>query len=350
MESAQPTTIITFTPLPTTLPLLAAFKASPLSRKSSYAIHELDSDHKTLELALQSDGIVITAGSLASLAHLLAPRQRAFFNATEDSNLFRTLIHPHFPDYFFKMTTTPWVTPLDFTTKKYVVKPNIGYSSVDTFVLDSITDQQTLLSQIQHPDQQFIIEEYIRGVFLCSDIVVENGDIIVTSIYQRYDAGIKETAQYHASALYHQYYDKFLTLAKSVIVQSLPIPQVRTLFNVEAKLGDDGILRIIEINPFRACGVAPLATSLVFGRNVFELAFAEKLSDVEEPEGEKEIVICLARKLGESANDVMEGVLGELEGKDGEKRRAVELERILEEKDKEVFEIHDGRIFELIKE
>ena len=38
--------------------------------------------------------------------------------------------------------------------------------------------------------------------------------------------------------------------------------------------------------------------------------------------------------MGESANDLVEDVLGELEGKGGKKRRAIELERILEEKDK----------------
>ena len=57
----------------------------------------------------------------------------------------------------------------------------------------------------------------------------------------------------------------------------------------------------------------------------------------------------MARKEGEKATDLLPPLLNNLREADGVGREAVELQVILEEKDKEVFEIHDGRIFELVK-
>ena len=136
-----------------------------------------------------------------------------------------------------------------------------------------------------------------------------------------------------------------------VVMECLPLPpQTRVMFNVEAKLGSDGVLRCVEINPFRACGVAPIAASEILGRNVFELAFAGVVEEeVEVREGEKEIVAAFARKEGESAKDLLPPLLKDLFEQDGAERTAVEVSVLLEEKDKATFEIHDGRIFELKK-
>ena len=209
------TVVLTFSPLPTTPLLLSAFRAAPMAANS--AIHELDStDEATLQSSLSGDGMIICAGSLASVAHLLAPNQRAFFDATEDSFLFRTLLAPCYPNYNVYKSSTPWTTELDWNAgRKYVVKPNIGYSSVDTFVVKSPTEQAALVSLISNlSNRDFVIEEFIDGLFLCADVVVDGQAILITSVYQRYDYGIKETAQYHASNLYRTYKEKFREVSR----------------------------------------------------------------------------------------------------------------------------------------
>ncbi|GMH88100.1 hypothetical protein TrST_g6155 [Triparma strigata] len=356
MGSTRPKAIVlTWAPLPTTKLLTTAFLKSPLAADDGHQIHELNSTpDSSLKDILSSDGMLICAGSLARVAHLLGPNQKRFFDVTEDSFLFRTLVGESYPEYICHKSSDPWAVKLDWGggRRKYVIKPNVGYSSIDTFIVNNAEEQEELRTLITPSDREFIIEEFIDGEFLCSDIVVDDKSILVTSVYKRHDYGIKETMQYHASELYRQHAQKFKTLVREVIAQHLPLPpDVRVMFNVEAKLGDDSILRIVEINPFRACGVAPLATSLIFNKNVFELAFAEKLdSEVSPPtNSDREIVVCLARKEGEKATDLLPPLLNNLREADGVGREAVELQVILEEKDKEVFEIHDGRIFELVK-
>jgi len=345
------TVVLTWSPLPTTKMLLEAFSASSLSANS--AVHELDTTSETTLLdSLSEDGMIVCGCSLARVSHLLAPRQRTFFDATEDSFLFRTLISPKYPDYKYHKSTSPWDTELDWSAgRKYVVKPNIGYASLDTFVIHDATEQASLANLIKEP-RDFVIEEFISGVFLCADVVVEGQSILITSVYQRYDYGVKETAQYHASNLYRKYADKFIEFSRDVVISCLPIQtDVRTMFNVEAKLGSDSVLRCVEINPFRACGAGPLATSLVFGRNVFELAFADELDGDFEVlgRGEREFVMCFARKEGETAADLLPPLLKDLRGKDGKERSAVEMSTIFEERDRATIGIHDARIFELTK-
>jgi hypothetical protein len=124
----------------------------------------------------------------------------------------------------------------------------------------------------------------------------------------RYDYGIKETGAFCSAGLYHEHVEKFTALSTDVIIANLPVPKCRTMFNIEAKLGADGILRIVEINPFRACGAAPLLSSYVFGRNVFELAFAEKLEAVA-PTTSREVLICYARAEGETASELAAAIV-----------------------------------------
>ena len=137
----------------------------------------------------------------------------------------------------------------------------------------------------------------------------------------------------------------FTALVKDVILAKLPVPQCRTLMNIEAKLGADGVLRIVEINPFRACGVAPLLSSLVFGRNVFELAFADVLAPMA-PELDKEVLVCYARAEGETAA----GLAGPILKKMGGGRRAVEVRRLFHKEDFEWSAIHDGRLFDVVRD
>jgi hypothetical protein len=118
------------------------------------------------------------------------------------------------------------------------------------------------------------------------------------------------------------------------------------MMNVEAKLGSDGVLRIVEINPFRACGVVPLLSSLVFGFNVFDLAFAEVLKTVDPPLLDKEILVTYARNEGETSMDLAAPIVQSLGGG----RSAVELTRIMHEETQHIFEIHDGRIYEILRE
>ena len=348
-ESPQ-TTVLTFSLLPTTKLLLASFLSSTFS--SNHVVLELSTaSEDELRAALKDDGMVVCAGSLAKIAHLLAPAQRAFFDATEDSHLFRTLIQPAFPDFICYKSSTPWSVELDWSGgRRFVVKPNIGYSSVDTFVVGSQAELAALETAVtSSSDVDFIIEEFIAGTFICADLVMEKGAVAVTSVYYRYDYGIKETAQAHTSALYGQHAGQFRELATNVVARFLPLPDTRVMFNVEAKHGVDGVLRIIEINPFRACGVAPLAASRIFGRNVFDLAFAPVLDEaVVVPEGDREVVAVFARERGQKAVELLPPILEAMARKDGKKRRGVELERMLEEEDFDTFAISEAVLFDIV--
>jgi hypothetical protein len=202
-------TVLTFPPLPTTEPLLSAFKASSLSVNST--ILELSTTApEILKEALSDDGMVVCCGSLASIAHLMAPRQKAFFDATEDSFLFRELVRPAYPDYKFLKTKTPWSEELTWPGR-YVVKPNIGYSSVDTFVVHSLEELEALQAAVSSPPEtEFVVEDYLAGKFICADLVLlEGGRVAVTSVYERHDSGIKETAQLHTAALYTEHAGRF---------------------------------------------------------------------------------------------------------------------------------------------
>lgn len=214
-SESTPPIVLTWNPLPTTKLLTSAFLSSSLATKdhnsssssSSLQIHELNATPES-ELAsiLSTDGMLICAGSLAQVSHLLAPNQKKFFDATEDSYLFRSLISPSFPEYTCFKSTEPWSVPLDWThNKRYVVKPNIGYSSIDTFIVNNASEQAKLKTPLSPPNREFIIEEFIIGEFFGSDIVVDGDSVLVTSVYRRFDYDIKETVQYHASKLYREH-------------------------------------------------------------------------------------------------------------------------------------------------
>ena len=348
------TVVLTFSPLPTTSSILSALLATSFAADS--VVQELaPTSEEHLEESLSEDGMVVCAGSLAKVSHLLAPNQKAFFAATEDSFLFRSLISSSYPEFKTYKTIEPWTMELDWTGgRTYVVKPNIGYASSDTFVVGDAAALAALASPLSaSPPRDFVIEEYLGGLFLCADVVVDGGAVLVTSVYRRYDYGIKETAQYHSSGLYSEHVERFSSFVRDVAIPCLPLPpNERVLFNIEAKLGEDGVLRIVEINPFRACGVAPLLASLVVGENVFEAVFEKVLGGGERMKGEsdREFVAAFARDEGETAEDLVRPIIEELVRGDGEERRAVEVSKFMQEEDGVTFGIHDGRIFELVKE
>ena len=267
MASEAKTVVLTWSALPTTEMMLTAFRASAKLSANS-VIHELSSTPDA-ELAgsLASDGMIVCAGSLAKIAHLLGPNQRAFFDATEDSFLFRTLISPAFPNFRCHKSTTPWSTDecqLDWSGgRKYVVKPNIGYASTDTFVIRDAAEQAALVDQVgsRGPDRaprDFVIEEYITGLFLCADVVVEGKRVLITSVYERHDYGIKETAQYHSAALFAAHRARFEAFARDVYVTlSSPGPLPATL-TVLGWLHEDVHRRRVPSSPEHAYKVAEL--------------------------------------------------------------------------------------------
>ena len=150
MGSTRPTAIVlTWAPLPTTKLLTTAFLKSPLAADDGHQIHELNStSDSSLKNILSSDGMLICAGSLARVAHLLGPNQKRFFDATEDSFLFRTLVGDSYPEYICHKSSDPWAVKLDWDggRRKYVIKPNVGYSSIDTFIVNNAEEQEEVRS------------------------------------------------------------------------------------------------------------------------------------------------------------------------------------------------------------
>lgn len=189
--------------LPTMSSLLEAFLGSPYA--ADHEVLDIGDpaalDHAALKAACSSDGPLVCAGSLAAVAHLLGQSQRRFFDATEDSHLFRTLVATEYPDDRFYRSDTPWTLALDWSEgRKYVVKPNIGYSSVNTYVVGCEEELRKLADAA--PTRDYVVEQFITGEFLCADVATEDGTVVITSVYQRHDYGIKETASFCAASAY----------------------------------------------------------------------------------------------------------------------------------------------------
>ena len=128
--------MLTWSALPTTEMMLSAW----LSANS--VIHELSTSwHRPRTQSASSRGVffsffarvgrhgmIVCAGSLAKIARLLGPDQRALFNVrlVPCTFLFRTLISPAFPNFRCHKSSTPWSTSeceLDWSGgRAYVVK------------------------------------------------------------------------------------------------------------------------------------------------------------------------------------------------------------------------------------
>lgn len=333
------------------------------------------SEEKEAELskALASDPPLLCTSTLRAVRHCLGPKQRVFFDATENSVLFRQLLAPDFPAFFFQgakgaqsgLLETVAALEFDGDRRAYVVKPSVGYASLHTFKLCAREDLQRELAHVpaevrEDGELEWIVEEYLEGAFVCGDCVVEvparegGGEkplVVVAGVYERFDYGIQETAAACSAALWREHAPRFEVLCREILVKRLPFPPgQRVLINIEAKVdGATGKLQLVEINPFRWCGVAPAIVGAMRGDNLFrEVAFADDpaggaaLSDHEL--AAKAVVSAYARKQGESAEGIASGVAC------ARGRKLRKVRQLMREEDVQWCGIHDGAIFAVEEE
>ena len=216
-----------------------------------------------LRCALASDPLLVSNTIVSSLTPMMGPLNRHFFDATEDSVRFREILKPHFPSYYFGLADLSMPPPFD-DKQAYIVKPVLGYASLNVSKISSLEEWQWLANGGAPPGIEFIVEEFTQGPeYLAVDCISTPAGssprtFQAVNVYQRYDRGIKEELN-STNAYVHAKYSAQLELFMGRVISVLPFPpSAPVLFNMEIIVRDDGSFFPVEINPFRWDGMATM--------------------------------------------------------------------------------------------
>lgn len=240
---------------------------------------------------------------------------------------FRELIKDSFPDYFFKGVRYGDLRKLDVEELKFpfIIKPAVGFFSIAVhkvdnpfewpYVLDKI-DKEYKSSKDLYPTEvlkltDFIIEQYITGEEYAIDCYFDSeGKPVVLNILHHIfssDKDVSDRVYSTSKEIIEKYQNEiqdFLeTLGGKARLKNFPA-------HVELRIGGDGKIYPIEVNPLRFGGFCTTGdlSWYAYGINSYEAFFQSKKPDWEEifktRKGKKYSIIVLDNNSGFEESDI----------------------------------------------
>lgn len=208
--------------------------------------------------------------SESALAHLPAHSAVAPVVSTfKDKFKFREFLSEIDTDFDFKEFTLEELETADGDDLNYpcVMKPSVGFLSVDVFVLENVDDFKAAKDQILSTGQKspfppavlqqsrYIIESYVHGEEYAADYYVDNnGDVVIMNLLHHRFSGTSDTSD----RLYSASLELIETLGPKVRSY---LQNIADKFGVtglpghaEFRISDSGRITLIEINPLRFGG------------------------------------------------------------------------------------------------
>ncbi len=216
----------------------------------------------------------------------------------KDKVLFRELIRPLYPDYYFKSLQLNNLNLMKEVPLNYplILKPAVGFFSMGVYKLNSVEDWATVnnkisneLEQVEHlypievfNSSKYILEACIDGREFAIDAYFNDlGEPVILNIMEHYFSSSEDVGDrlYSTSAiLMRQFLSAFgeilQSIGKMADLKSFPV-------HLEVRITDAGEIIPIEVNPLRFggwCTTADLA-GMAYGFNPYEMYFSNTEPD-----------------------------------------------------------------------
>ncbi len=216
----------------------------------------------------------------------------------KDKVLFRELIRPLYPDYYFKSLQLNNLNLMKEVPLNYplILKPAVGFFSMGVYKLNSVEDWATVnkkisneLEQVEHlypievfNSSKYILEACIDGREFAIDAYFNDlGEPVILNIMEHYFSSSEDVGDrlYSTSAiLMRQFLSAFgeilQSIGKMADLKSFPV-------HLEVRITDAGEIIPIEVNPLRFggwCTTADLA-GMAYGFNPYEMYFSNQEPD-----------------------------------------------------------------------
>lgn len=210
----------------------------------------------------------------------------------KDKALFREVIRPLYPNYYFESINLNELDELDKDSMPYplIFKPAVGFFSMGVYkinnpddwaglekkVLDEIMQVEHLYPKDVFDSTSFIIEECIDGSEFAIDAYFdENGKPAIMNMMEHYFASgddVSDRLYTTSDSLIKKYLEPFTGLLESIStlmgIRNFPM-------HIEVRVTDDGKIIPIEVNPLRFggwCTTADLG-GMAWGFNPYQLFF-----------------------------------------------------------------------------
>jgi hypothetical protein len=215
----------------------------------------------------------------------------------KDKVKFRDLLRPLYPDFFYREVAADRLADLDVSTlpKPFVIKPAVGFFSAGVYTVADDADWPRVLASLtrevdeiraHYPSEvcdagRFIIEEQIGGTELAVDAYyASDGTPVVLDIF-RHDFSaaddVDDKVYVTSAAVVREYLGPVLDLLGEInaLADLAAFP-----FHLELRVGGDGAMVPIELNPLRFAGWCTTDIALhAYGINVYRFFFEERAPD-----------------------------------------------------------------------
>jgi hypothetical protein len=216
-------------------------------------------------------------------------------NDFKDKARFRRLIAPLYPDFYFKEISFDALDDLNVAeiAKPFILKPAVGFFSMGVYKVSANEEWQDTVKKIKieiesiqnlYPavvldTTRFIIEKVITGTEFAFDAYFnKNGEPVILNIYKHVfasDNDVSDRVYVTSKEIIQTYLQPFTQFLQDV---SELAPMKNFPIHVEVRVGEDGVIRPIEINPLRFGGWCTTAdmTFHAYNFNPYEYFFQQK--------------------------------------------------------------------------
>lgn len=193
-----------------------------------------------------------------------------WINQTKDKVVFRKLLQPLHPDFFFIEVQMTELKELDFSTLRtpFVLKPSVGFFSVGVYTIYTQANWDDALADIEknmnfrgdeYPDtvvamSAFILEEYIEGEEYAIDAYFgEDREAVIVNIMKHdfvSETDVSDRLYYTGKEIIEMWLEPFTQFLNDVnrILGAKNFP-----VHMEVRV-KDGLILPIECNPMRFAG------------------------------------------------------------------------------------------------
>ncbi len=236
--------------------------------------------------------------------------------------LFRDLLAPAYPDFFYKRASLEELSSLNTDTFSYpfILKPQVGFFSVGVYPITNELDWQNAVAELGNKaadwkqlfpesvlNTEFILEQYIYGEEVAIDAYYDDqGEAVILNILKHDFDGMGDVSDrfyYTGKAVIEAYLEplsKWLTEVNQILgIKNFP-------FHAEIRI-DNGHFAPIEFNPLRFAGWCCTDLSyFAFGFYTYDYYLNNKRPDwktlLEGKDG-KYYTLIVMDKAGEVDND-----------------------------------------------
>ena len=210
----------------------------------------------------------------------------------KDKALFREVIRPLYPNYYFESINLDELEDLDKESMPYplIFKPAIGFFSMGVYKINNADDWKGLekkvlaeIKQVEHlypkdvfDSSAFIIEECIEGREFAIDAYFDkNGKSVILNIMEHYFSSgedVSDRLYATSDSLIKEFLAPFSDLIDSISklmgIRNFPI-------HLEVRVTEDGQIIPIEVNPMRFGGWCTTADfgGMAWGFNPYHMFF-----------------------------------------------------------------------------